>query len=137
MGRTVKSKLGNPRTASEFLFEEYLTANGHSGWKCEEAIEGKATTPDFRGIAHPGYSGTPLRAAKESLGQHDCSANVTGATYNGSSKSYQGLSPCPPLPAGHVRGNDVGAPTAVAEVVRHLYEAFHLIACGPIRVRSL
>jgi hypothetical protein len=42
------SNLGNPKTASETLFEAYLTANGHTDWTHEQRIPGKPTTPDYQ-----------------------------------------------------------------------------------------
>lgn len=42
------SKLGNQTTASERLFEEYLTDHGYTEWKHEQPIPGKRTTPDYR-----------------------------------------------------------------------------------------
>lgn len=44
----MKTSLGNPSTASEVLFEQYLTQHGYSGWSHEKPIEGKPTTPDYR-----------------------------------------------------------------------------------------
>jgi hypothetical protein len=41
------SNLGNPKTASETLFEEYLTANGYTDWTHERRMPGKPTTPDY------------------------------------------------------------------------------------------
>ena len=46
--RMKSSDLGNPNTASETLFEEYLTAHGYTGWTHERPILGKPTTPDFQ-----------------------------------------------------------------------------------------
>ena len=43
-----RSTLGNPKTASETLFEEYLTANGYTDWTNEQPTLGKPTTPDYR-----------------------------------------------------------------------------------------
>jgi hypothetical protein len=42
------SNLGNAKTQSELLFEEYLRTHGHSDWKDEAPIEGKPTNPDYR-----------------------------------------------------------------------------------------
>src|SRR5665213_954937 len=42
------SNLGNVKTQSELLFEEYLRAHDHSDWKDEAPIEGKPTNPDYR-----------------------------------------------------------------------------------------
>jgi hypothetical protein len=43
-----ESELGNLSTASERLFEEYLTAHGYTDWNHEQPIPGKPTTPDYR-----------------------------------------------------------------------------------------
>jgi hypothetical protein len=42
------SQLGNPTTASERLFEEYLTAHGYADWTHEQPTSGKPTTPDYQ-----------------------------------------------------------------------------------------
>jgi hypothetical protein len=43
-----ESELGNRTTASERLFEEYLTAHGYTEWTHEQPIAGRPTTPDYR-----------------------------------------------------------------------------------------
>jgi hypothetical protein len=45
--KPVTSKLGNPNTESENLFEEYLTAHGFGKWDHEVPVEGKKKTPDY------------------------------------------------------------------------------------------
>jgi len=42
------SELGNPKTDSEILFEEYLRAHCLFNWNHEAPVEGKRTTPDYR-----------------------------------------------------------------------------------------
>jgi len=42
------SNLGNPKTASELLFEEYLETNGYPNWQHEASMDGRSTTPDYR-----------------------------------------------------------------------------------------
>jgi hypothetical protein len=42
------SELGNQKTESEILFEEYLTTHGHSDWTHEPPTEGKRKNPDYR-----------------------------------------------------------------------------------------
>jgi hypothetical protein len=45
--KPMPSKLGNPNTESENLFEEYLTAHGFGKWDHEVPVEGKKKTPDY------------------------------------------------------------------------------------------
>lgn len=42
------SQLGNSNTASESLFELYLTENGYTEWTHEQPTPSKPTTPDYR-----------------------------------------------------------------------------------------
>lgn len=42
-----RSQLGNPSTASERLFGEYLNAHGYSDWTHEQPTAGKLKTPDY------------------------------------------------------------------------------------------
>jgi len=46
-GLTMASQLGNPITASERMFEMYLSSNGYTGWTHEQPTLGKPTTPDY------------------------------------------------------------------------------------------
>jgi hypothetical protein len=50
------SQLGNPITASERLFETYLSANGYTDWTHEQPTLGKPTTPDY----HVRFGGVDL-----------------------------------------------------------------------------
>jgi hypothetical protein len=51
-----RSNLGNPTTASESMFEDYLIVNGHTDWAHEQRSPDKATTPDYR----LGFNGADL-----------------------------------------------------------------------------
>lgn len=61
----MRSELGNPSTASELLFEEYLTAHGYMGWTHEKPMEGKPTTPDYR-LLFGGAGSTSVQSFSES-----------------------------------------------------------------------